>query len=300
MSRVVIVDDQAINRKVLSRLAGALEPDVEVVAFEDPISALSFVRQNTLDLLITDYKMPQISGAEMIRRFRTFPSCCDVPALVVTAYEDMEYRARAMEAGANDFILSPLNHTEFRLQSRKLLALRRETLAGLFNFPKPEGEIIQGSTKARSGQIEMFNGLLEHVSAKLLHKSIELRRANADLQILLESNATPTIFVDKDLQVRRYTSQIATIYNLKTIKIGASLAVVDCKLKYNELLSDFREVVRSGQAIERYLEAQAGGMRYVLRMIPNYYGDNSPSGAILIFNDVTAWSSVRPGGRAVH
>ena len=124
MSSVVIVDDQGVNRKVLTSLAATLEPDVQVKAFGDPWQALSYIREHTPDLLITDYQMPTMNGAELIRRFRSVPECRDVPAVVVTAYEDVAFRATALDAGANDFLLSPLNHSEFRQQSRRLLALR--------------------------------------------------------------------------------------------------------------------------------------------------------------------------------
>lgn len=299
MSRVVIVDDQAVNRKVLSKLAGTLEANVEVVAFADPLLALSFARHNTLDLLITDYRMPKINGAEMIRRFRALPDCSDVPALVVTAYEDMEYRARAMEAGANDFILSPLNHVEFRLQSSRLLAMYRESRVALFHSPEPEVGAVQVSAKP-PGQIEMFNNLLEDVATKLLHKTSELQRVSAELQNLLEINETPTIVVDRNLHVRRYTPQIAAVFAPDETKVGVRLTAVPCKLRYGELASDFRKLVQGGQIIERYLEHKTNNSRYLLRMIPNHYGDDSPPGATLIFNDVTAWSSVRPGVQFVH
>ena len=62
MSSVVIVDDQGVNRKVLASLASTLEPDVEVKAFGDPWQALSYIREHTPDLLITDYQMPSMNG----------------------------------------------------------------------------------------------------------------------------------------------------------------------------------------------------------------------------------------------
>src|SRR5271155_3081325 len=125
MSCVIIVDDQNSNRMVLSKLAATLEPGVHVEAFADPIEALSYVRGHTPDLLITDFQMPTIDGAELIRRFREVSACRNVPAVVVTAHEDVRLRALAFEAGANDFILSPLDHDEFRAQSRGLLEMRR-------------------------------------------------------------------------------------------------------------------------------------------------------------------------------
>ncbi len=125
-STVVIVDDRVTNRRIMSELASVLEENLEVKSFEDPIAALAWVEDNTPDLVITDYKMPHIDGAEFVRRFRRLPLCFDVPVVVVTVYEDKEFRYRALEAGATDFLLSPVDHHEFWSRSRNLLALRRQ------------------------------------------------------------------------------------------------------------------------------------------------------------------------------
>ena len=123
---VVIVDDRATNRRIMTELASVLEENLEVKAFADPLAALAWVGDNTPDLVITDYKMPNIDGAEFVRRFRRLPLCFDVPVMVVTVYEDREFRYNALEAGATDFLLSPVDHHEFWSRSRNLLAMRRQ------------------------------------------------------------------------------------------------------------------------------------------------------------------------------
>src|ERR1700761_6378263 len=124
MSCIVVVDDQGTSRRVMSMLASSIELDAAVVEFEDPFDALSFFRENTPDLVITDYSMPIINGAEFVRRCRDMPECYDVPIVVVTAYTNPEFRRLALEAGTTDYISLPLDFEEFRLRSRNLLALR--------------------------------------------------------------------------------------------------------------------------------------------------------------------------------
>jgi len=125
---VVIIDDRVTNLKILERLAGSLDERVEVRVFEHPQRALDYALPNPPDLVITDFKMPELDGAEFIRRFRTLASCADVPVMVITAYEDRDMRYEALEAGATDFLLSPVDHHEFRVRSRNLLTLRRQQL----------------------------------------------------------------------------------------------------------------------------------------------------------------------------
>ena len=125
---VAIVDDRATNLKILERLAKTLVERVEVKLFDHPQKALHASRDETPDLVITDFNMPELNGAEFTRRFRALPACADVPVIVITSYEDRALRYEALEAGATDFLLSPVDHHEFRVRSRNLLTLRRQQL----------------------------------------------------------------------------------------------------------------------------------------------------------------------------
>ena len=277
MSSVVIVDDQGVNRKVLASLAATLEPDVQVSTFGDPLQALSYVSEHTPDLLITDYQMPTMNGAEFIRRFRRVPYCWDVPAVVVTAYEDVAFRATALDAGANEFILSPLDHKEFRRQSRRLLAERHADAAG----PTP--------VRVEVDQCDMFNVLLENLSASLVDKIDSLARITAELESLLAASAIPAVLVDETLRVRRFTASIANIYALGERDIGQPLDGVACRLDYPDLAGDFRRLGRTGVPVQRYLIGRATPDRYLLRIVANRDGRGNFLGALVTFTDVSGW-----------
>ena len=121
MPLIVILDDQVTNRQIFSRLAASVEEGVAVRAFGEPQAALDWVRDNTPDLVVTDYKMPQMDGAEFIRRFRELPAAAEVPVIVITIYEERSFRLRALEAGATYFLQSPVDHHEFVSRARNLL-----------------------------------------------------------------------------------------------------------------------------------------------------------------------------------
>ncbi|NRG17493.1 EAL domain-containing protein [Rhizobiales bacterium] len=129
MSVIAVVDDRMINRNFFSRLASWTEDGVVTRAFANPFDALEHFRNETPDLLITDYRMPKMDGAEFTRRFRTLPGCSDIPVMVITAFADRRFRMRALEAGATDFLQSPVDHSEFQTRARNLLALRKRQLA---------------------------------------------------------------------------------------------------------------------------------------------------------------------------
>jgi two-component system, cell cycle sensor histidine kinase PleC len=126
MPLIAVIDDRVTNRSILTKLASSLDEDITVRAFGDPKAALEWAADHTPDLVITDYKMPKLDGSEFVQRFRKLPLCFDVPVIVVTVYEDRDFRYRALEAGATDFLISPVDHHEFRSRVRNLLTLRRQ------------------------------------------------------------------------------------------------------------------------------------------------------------------------------
>jgi diguanylate cyclase (GGDEF)-like protein/PAS domain S-box-containing protein len=128
MSIIVIVDDRVTNRNIFAKLAASIEPNVEVRSFGDPMEALAWLQNNTPDLIVTDYKMPHFDGAEFIRRFRAMDHGSEIPVVVITVYEERSFRLKALEAGATDFLNSPVDHYEFITRARNLLTLRKHQL----------------------------------------------------------------------------------------------------------------------------------------------------------------------------
>jgi diguanylate cyclase (GGDEF)-like protein/PAS domain S-box-containing protein len=128
MSTIVIVDDQPINRAIYSKIASSIESVARIETFADPREALNSLGTLAPDILITDYNMPGLDGAAFIARVRAEPTTADIPIVVITVYEDKSYRLRALDAGASDFLLSPVDHREFVTRVKNLLKLRKQQL----------------------------------------------------------------------------------------------------------------------------------------------------------------------------
>jgi len=150
MSLIVIVDDRITNRNIFAKLATSIEEGVAVRAFGDPAEAIECIKNNTPDLVVTDYKMPVMDGAEFVRRFRQIPECADVPAVVITVYEERSHRIKALEAGATDFLQSPVDHHEFLTRARNLLKLRKQSLVIKSRATELERELMD-SERLRKG-----------------------------------------------------------------------------------------------------------------------------------------------------
>ena len=128
MSTIFIVDDQPINRSIYAKIAASIENVEATETFATPHEALKAISERAPDLIISDYNMPGLDGAAFIERIRAIPDTADIPIIVITVYEERQYRLKALDAGATDFLLSPVDHREFVTRARNLLKLRKQQL----------------------------------------------------------------------------------------------------------------------------------------------------------------------------
>ncbi|MGA2087722.1 MAG: ATP-binding protein [Stellaceae bacterium] len=164
LQTVVIVDDRVTNLKILERLACSLE-GVEVKTYDRPQNALDAFAKHPPDLVITDFNMPELDGAAFIRHIRQIAACVDVPVIVITAYEDRDLRYQALEAGATDYLLSPVDHHEFRVRSRNLLTLRRQQLLLKARASSLEEQMVEESRRHQDALRESHELLLRVIDA---------------------------------------------------------------------------------------------------------------------------------------
>ena len=124
---VLIVDDQALNLKVLM---DALEPlGYNVIAVKSGYEALDQIaKPNKIDLVVLDLMMPGISGYEVCLEIRKTYTLLELPVLMVTAAIGPQDKVAAFEAGANDFLPKPFDLAELKARIGSLL-LVKESLA---------------------------------------------------------------------------------------------------------------------------------------------------------------------------
>ena len=87
--------------------------------FQDPEAALQFFKSDRVDLVISDLRMPKITGIELLRAIRQLDE--KIPFIIITGYADVENAIEAMRLGASDFIKKPFDMDELRLQIEKTL-----------------------------------------------------------------------------------------------------------------------------------------------------------------------------------
>lgn len=121
-ARLLVVDDIELNRQLISRQLSRL--GYEVILAKSGLEALEKVEAGNIDLVLLDIRMPEMDGIEVLRRLRKTHSALNLPVIMVTAEALTEVTVDALQAGANDYLVKPINVTAAvaRIESQLNLA----------------------------------------------------------------------------------------------------------------------------------------------------------------------------------
>jgi type IV pilus assembly protein PilB len=119
--RVLVVDDDADIRMVVSATLRTLEVPVEVIQAENGLDALDRVRAATPDLVVLDVMMPRMDGFETCRALRENVRTAFVPILMLTASADQDSRTKGYLIGTDDYMSKPFMPIDLKMRIGRLL-----------------------------------------------------------------------------------------------------------------------------------------------------------------------------------
>src|ERR1700749_5080822 len=121
MAKILIVDDEPVNRDIL--IAFLDDSGHELIEAGNGQEALDQVAKHAPDLLLLDIMMPELDGFEVIRRLRASVTEY-LPIILVTARADLASRVEGLDVGAHEFLTKPVAARELVLRVSNLLRLR--------------------------------------------------------------------------------------------------------------------------------------------------------------------------------
>lgn len=110
-ARVLLVEDEPVNREVLKELL--LDEGATVVLAEDGLVALELARAGGYDLVLMDMRMPHLDGLSATRAIRQLPGWAHTPIVALTANAFVEDRQNCLAAGMNEFLTKPVDPDVF-------------------------------------------------------------------------------------------------------------------------------------------------------------------------------------------
>lgn len=152
--KVLIVDDEELNRKVLSFMLDnyGYQFDTAVNGKE----ALEKVLEFKPDMIFLDIMMPEMDGFEACRRLKTDASTRHIPVVMVTAMADRETRLRCLEVGANDFLTKPVDTSELLVRTKNLMKIKEYE-----DFLKHHAEILEDTVRKRTEELTKTHDALK-------------------------------------------------------------------------------------------------------------------------------------------
>ncbi len=152
--KILIVEDDLLSSLVLRKTLEKMGH--EIVTAVDGVDAWHRVQQDDIRLVISDWMMPRMDGLDLCRRIRSRPHRAYIYIFLLTAKQQREDRIEGLRAGADDFLVKPLDRSE--LMARVHVALR--ILA------------MQEELQSRSRELEEAHAELERKNAKLAEAAI--------------------------------------------------------------------------------------------------------------------------------
>ena len=96
---VLIIDDLFSSRLLIAEIVRQIDPKLNLELFDTPSRALEYARQNRVDMVLTDFKLPEFDGIELVKQIRGLGHCVDIPIVVITVVDDRQVRYNALEGG---------------------------------------------------------------------------------------------------------------------------------------------------------------------------------------------------------
>jgi DNA-binding NtrC family response regulator len=134
-TKLLLVDDDPGMVRLLARIIErSFGNDIEMQSLTDPAKARETIEKDLIDILVTDLEMPGVNGLGLLRSAKHRNSLTQV--LVMTGHSSLDALSDALELGATDYLLKPLDQAELIEilgQAQKRVQRWRQALAGTFS-----------------------------------------------------------------------------------------------------------------------------------------------------------------------
>ena len=207
MPNILVIDDDPNILAVIQTRLEAYGYDVETRG--DPLEALETLRDREFDVIVTDVRMPQIDGMELLRRVHRI--CWNIPVILLTAYGTIPNAVEAMKHGAFQYLTKPFQGKQLVEEIERALEKRRKDHKGETGkvekaFPGVYG--VSARMEALSPLLERIvesestvliqgaSGTGKELIAQMIHQS---GRRKDSRFVIVDCGATPSTLIESEL-----------------------------------------------------------------------------------------------------
>ena len=181
MKNIIVVDDDPMAGKILVRM---LRSEYRAHAFVDPAQALAHFMEHGADIVITDLKMPEMDGMELLARIKEINA--DAIVFIITGFASVDGAVRAIKMGAHDYLAKPFNPDDVLVKLTR--AIREQSLEKQCSSYRQRDDRSTGGTHIISGNEQML---------AIMAMARKAARTDSNILILGETGVGKELMVKK-------------------------------------------------------------------------------------------------------
>jgi len=217
--KILLVDDEEYLLKSLEVFLKN-ETNYEIFTASDGKEAIEIIDSKDIDLILTDLKMPEISGVELMEYVKGKSE--DVPVIVMTAYASLNSAIEALRNGAYDYLIKPYEFDMVLIVIKR--AIERIRKAQEAEETIRLKAIIQAAVKLSSETKDLLTGIMEQLEIFLNDLPEDKKETKKKLRIMLDNSRKIAAVVKKFQEVRKY---VTTKYRAEETMLDLEKAISD-------------------------------------------------------------------------
>jgi two-component system response regulator RpfG len=227
-ANVLVIDDQLTSRLIIENIVRSIGDNIKVTCHKSAVTALDVVRHYPPDLILVDYRMPEIDGVEFTRLVRAIPQCTDIPIIIITIMDDKAVMYRALDAGATDFLTKPIDHYECKARCRNLLTMQRQQIIIRERAASLERLVVDANFSIKERERETLSLVTRLADVKGDHAGDHPRRIGKISKLISE-----VLGMDKDFC--DMIEDAAPLHDIGEVRIPSNILLKFGKLEENEV-----------------------------------------------------------------
>lgn len=273
--RILVVDDATFIRDMIKKQLRDRIPGVEIIDAPDGARALAQMKNQTVDLILSDWEMPNMTGAELLTHVRALPNAEKTPFIMISSRGDRNHIVKAIELGVSDYLSKPFSADELLKKVFKQLKIIGKTPAARAASASTQGiafasvDVLTGGRADAAPAIAkptnpFANDSAVALGAKPAIKAVETPKAAKGKAQLRFSNNRTFGCVIRELSLQLLTGLMQRNDNLPGL---FEQAVVDIETGEGNNLARVNGYVYSIQAGESRPDTQV--VKVVIRFVDN-------------------------------
>jgi two-component system chemotaxis response regulator CheY len=123
--KIITIDDSSTMRRIIKNTLERIGYGGNILEAEDGKQALDILSQNKVDLIITDWNMPNMDGLTFVKKIRSMREWDDVPIIMVTTEAAKEDIIEALKAGVNHYVVKPFTPQTLKEKIEVVMGLKK-------------------------------------------------------------------------------------------------------------------------------------------------------------------------------